>query len=56
MSVEPVDWRAVHEYMPFGESMMPSVESYQNKEGITITTHRYSYLPYDSTLFEQPKR
>lgn len=48
-----VDWRAVHEYMPFSGSLLVSEESYQNQEGITIMRHKYKYLPIDKTLFNQ---
>ena len=48
-----VDWRAVHEYQPFGQSLLPSIESYQDRQGITIIKHTFQYLPYDSSLFEE---
>lgn len=51
-----VDWRAYHEYMPFGRSILPSVESYQKGPSITIIHHSYSYLPVDTTIFNRDKR
>lgn len=49
-----LDWRMTHEYIPLGQSLLPSAESYQNREGITIIKHTYSYLPIDRKLFDNP--
>lgn len=47
-----VDWRAFHEYVPLGDCLFPSVESYQHEERITIIYHKYRYLPIDRSLFK----
>ena len=51
MSAKPVEWRAVHEYQPFGESLLPSLESYLHEEGHTVISHTYRYIAYDPALF-----
>lgn len=48
-----VDWRAVHEYQPFGRCLFPSVESYQYKEEIVFQYHTYKYLPINLELFQK---
>ena len=51
-----VDWRAYHEYQPFGHSLLPSAESYQKGASITIIHHSYRYLPADTSIFNRDKR
>lgn len=48
-----VDWRAIHEYKPFGESLLPSVESYQYHGVISILRHTYKYVAYNKDIFEK---
>lgn len=51
-----VDWRAYHEYVPFGTfSLLPSVESYQADGIVTFQHHTYRYLPLDLNLFNNDR-
>lgn len=48
-----VDWRAFHEFTPFGNSILPTQESYQHQGIITVMKHTYKYLAPDKTIFEK---
>ena len=49
----PIEWRAIHEYLPVGEMLLPSVESYQVNGELFIVYHTYRYLPVDMRLFNK---
>ena len=48
-----VDWRAIHEFTPFGNSVLPTQESYQHQGIITVMKHTYKYLAPDKTIFKK---
>ncbi|MDO4217213.1 MAG: hypothetical protein Q4D03_03440 [Bacteroidales bacterium] len=48
-----IDWRAVHEYLPFRAMVLPTIESYQYNGSLYIQYHTYSYLPVDMRLFNK---
>lgn len=45
------DWRAWHEFIPFGTCLLPSVESYQSDGHIVLLYHHYRFEPYRAQLF-----
>lgn len=48
-----VDWHAYHEYQPLGTALLPSVESYQHHNNITLIFHKARYVAYDERIFTQ---
>lgn len=55
-STPGITLRAIHEYIPFDHSKLPSVESYQYDDGsVAILHHRYAYRPIDATKFQYRK-
>lgn len=48
-----VDWHAYHEYQPLGEILLPSAESYQYKNSITLIFHKARYVANDDRLFTE---
>ena len=48
-----VDWRAYHEYQPIGSALLPSVESYQHKNSVTLIFHKARYVATDNRIFTQ---
>ncbi|MBP5540601.1 MAG: hypothetical protein J6X88_03030 [Bacteroidales bacterium] len=48
-----VDWRGWHEFVPVGDCMMPSEESYQANGQLVILHHSYRLIPYDEKCFTE---
>lgn len=48
-----VDWHAYHEYQPLGQMLLPSIESYQHKNSITLIFHKARYVEPNEKLFTQ---
>lgn len=51
----PVDWRAVHEYMPFRKGFYPSFESYQADGDIILIHNTLKVIPYKKEIFLDTK-
>lgn len=48
-----IDWKCIHEYQPVSNSLVPSQESFQRGDDITVMTSRCWLEPYDETIFKQ---
>lgn len=51
-----VDWHAYHEYRPLGLALLPSAESYQHDNSITLIFHQARYVAYDERIFTQRQK
>lgn len=43
----------IHEYLPIGKALLPSVESYQTKDDMLIYRTTYRYVPLDMRIFTE---
>ena len=51
---EHPDWHAIHEFMPVGQSVIPSVESYQFRDAHVVHHTAFRFLPVDMNVFTKP--
>lgn len=49
-------WKAFHEYLPVGASLLPSEESYLRDDLLTIMRTTARFVPRDNTLFNRDNR
>lgn len=48
-----IEWKAVHEYQPIGNSMLPSQESFMRKGTLTILNSTYHFESLNPDIFEK---
>ena len=51
--VKPIDYKIVHEYLPVGEMLVPTQESYMRDGLLTIMETKASLVPRDNIIFNQ---
>ena len=48
-----VEWKAIHEFMPVGESLLPSLESFARKGVLTVLSSQMHFEPLNTELFNR---
>lgn len=52
-SVKPIDFKSIHEYLPVGESLIPSQESFMRDGQLTIMETKAHFEPRNDMLFNR---
>lgn len=53
IKLKPIDYKVIHEYMPYGAGLVPSEESYMRDGLLTIMRTTVSVEPRDNMIFNQ---
>lgn len=53
LTVKPIDYKVIHEYLPVGESLIKSQESYMRDGVLTIMNTTARFEPRNNLLFNQ---
>lgn len=48
-----IEWKIIHEYLPIGESLLPSLESFFRGTTLTILATKPRFLPRDTHIFNR---
>jgi hypothetical protein len=51
--ISPIQYKVLHEYLPVGESLVPSQESFMRDNKLTVMKSTAHFVPRDPLLFNQ---